>query len=432
MRDAFAGLRIKVALITALCVAGAVLVLLIIGQHSTPDFTFLMAALFALCGFLLFDILGRRGWEQTIMNEIRKLTQAQERLIREVAGNRNDIADIREGLSDTALAVEAQGRKQDDISDIESRMIETIAKQLGSIGAARKNERRESDIVELTAKPPGTLRATKTGSTGTPPYAESGDYSDTVVLELLRHAVEHDQIDLFVQPIVSLPQRKSRYYELLGRIRARAGVYLPAERYMRLAEANNLVGAIDNLILLRCLQILRTMRREDAGTGYFLNIGEGTLRDSKFMNDLLTFVSQFRPLAQRLVFEMRQENVEKPDKRAEPIIRGLSQLGCRFSMDHIRRGDIDIDLLRQRRISFIKMDAGWLMNEATERGGIQRMKKLKHRLDAAGIDIVVEKIETEHDLRELLDFSIDYGQGYYFGKPDYYGAYLKQKKSARV
>jgi cyclic-di-GMP phosphodiesterase TipF (flagellum assembly factor) len=42
---------------------------------------------------------------------------------------------------------------------------------------------------------------------------------------------------------------------------------------------------------------------------------------------------------------------------------------------------------------------------------------LKRTMDIQGIDLIVEKLEEEQDLIELLDFRIDYGQGYLFGEP---------------
>ena len=53
-------------------------------------------------------------------------------------------------------------------------------------------------------------------------------------------------------------------------------------------------------------------------------------------------------------------------------------------------------------------------------------RRLKKHLDAFGIDMIVEKIEGEDMLRELLDFNIDYGQGYLFGKPDHSAAFHKK------
>ena len=43
--------------------------------------------------------------------------------------------------------------------------------------------------------------------------------------------------------------------------------------------------------------------------------------------------------------------------------------------------------------------------------------EIKKWLDRDGLDLIVEKIEDEKQLVELLDFGIDFGQGYLFGEP---------------
>ena len=42
---------------------------------------------------------------------------------------------------------------------------------------------------------------------------------------------------------------------------------------------------------------------------------------------------------------------------------------------------------------------------------------LKRTLERHGIDLIVEKIESEPMLLDVLDLHVDYGQGYLFGEP---------------
>jgi cyclic-di-GMP phosphodiesterase TipF (flagellum assembly factor) len=244
--------------------------------------------------------------------------------------------------------------------------------------------------------------------------------------------VRQDHIDVFVQPIVNLPQRKLRMYEVYARLRAHAGSYIPAGRYLELALKESLVPAIDNLLLLRCLQILRDRRDDDFAMPYILNISSTTLHDTGFMNDLVVFLSQYRSLANRLIFELPLQEIEDAEKILIEIIDGLSKLGCRFSVDQIRKRRIDINMLRARHIRFIKLDAEWLLREAAQEGGQARITKLKKMLDRAGLDLIVEKIEKEKELRNLLDFGIDYGQGFYFGKPDLHAVYRSKERRESV
>jgi cyclic-di-GMP phosphodiesterase TipF (flagellum assembly factor) len=434
--DEFARLRRRLFLGTVTAAIAGTGLLYLVGQYATPDFLVLVSALILLGGLVVYDILSRRLWESAASEQIQTLIRNHDRLVREVARSRSEITVLKEGLYDTATAVEEQGKNQMPSSSIEAKMIGTIISRLAAMGKKalpgdplpkeQPPAKMDSGILELQIAPPPSKA---------PPMSEMEEamdskfahYSDAMILGLLEQAVQDDRIDVFVQPVVSLPQRKHRMYEVFGRIRAMTGTYLPAEHYMRLAQKENLMTTVDNLLLLRCLQILRDRKDKTDETPYILNVSVETLNDTGFMGDLVTFLSQNRGMASRLIFELPQEQLEHLSSALVSVLDGLSQLGVRFSMDRVRSGKIDINLLKSRHVRFIKFDGAWLIKEAQSSGGSARVSRLKTQLDAAGIDLIVEKIETEKALRELLDFGIDYGQGWHFGKPDLYGTHNNRK-----
>ncbi len=407
---------------------GVVLLLLIVGQHSTPEFTVLVATMMTLCGLIAYDIIGRRFWEKKLTLKINELCANHDRAVREVARNRSDIGILKEGLGDMALNVEAQGRDLPPSSSVEAQMIETMVYQLGAIGDKPRSDletKYDSDILELEMAPPPS-NPPPLSDLDTALSPDFSKYSDAVVSELVNHAVRNDKIDLFMQPVVNLPQRKTRMHEVFSRIRAGGGTYLPAERYMDMAYKEQLTSSLDNLLLLRALKILRERDGND-NTPYIINISAAALNDRAFMSDLVAFLSKNHKMAGRLIFELSQKEFDERNESIEPLLGGLSQLGCRFSMDRVRNRKIDIKSLKSRHIRFIKLDANWLLSEAHSKTGFSRIVRMKKQLDAAGIDLIVEKIESENMLRELLDFNIDYGQGYLFGKPDHHAAYREEK-----
>ncbi len=73
---------------------------------------------------------------------------------------------------------------------------------------------------------------------------------------------------------------------------------------------------------------------------------------------------------------------------------GLARLGFRFIKIHVK------NLLKKNII-------------ATP----ESIQNMKTSLDEAGIDLIIDGIETEQELIEVLDFNIDLGQGYLFGEP---------------
>src|SRR5262249_55316973 len=78
---------------------------------------------------------------------------------------------------------------------------------------------------------------------------------------------------------------------------------------------------------------------------------------------------------------------------------------------------LDLDDLGKRHFRFVKIDAARLLDATRGPDAKFDMKRFKAALDRNGIDLIVERIETEETLVELLDFNIDLGQGFLFGEP---------------
>ena len=244
-----------------------------------------------------------------------------------------------------------------------------------------------------------------------PPIARNLD--DRAVLDILREGLQEERVELALQPIVSLPQRKRRFYECFSRVRAGHGLVIMPEQYIELAERAGLITAIDNMLLFRCIQLLRKIRHRNLEIGFFCNISQHTLADRAFFRDFVRFMQDNAELASSIVFEFPQRAITSLGDNLRRDLDELGRLGFRYSLDQVTQLDLDADWLSAQRFRFVKVDAARLLAPDATIDPIE----LKRRLDARGIDLIVEKIETEAMLVELLDLRIDFGQGYLFGEP---------------
>lgn len=248
-----------------------------------------------------------------------------------------------------------------------------------------------------------------------PPIAEGLD--EKTILDLVRDGLRENGVELALQPIVSLPQRKRRYYECFSPIRAGPDRVLLPDQYIGIAERNGLITAVDNLMLFRCIQMVRRLRRTNTNTGFFLNISHHTLADRDFFQQFISLMSQHVELAPNLIFEFAQRGIENADQAVWADLSRLAQMGFRFSIDQIYSLDIDVADLSSRHVRFLKFGADTLLS-AVAAGQIgDDPGALKRILDSYAIDLVADRIESETVLRELLDLHIDFGQGYLFGEP---------------
>ena len=137
------------------------------------------------------------------------------------------------------------------------------------------------------------LRAASTATPSLPPSALASTPS---------------RIDLYLQPIVTLPQRKVRYYEAMSRLNAGNGEIVAPCDFLPYAEAGSLLPKLDNLSVLRCVQVVRRLLLKNREIGLFCNLAAATLTDSGFPQ-LLEFIEANRAIAPSLVFEFTQNAV---------------------------------------------------------------------------------------------------------------------------
>ncbi len=241
--------------------------------------------------------------------------------------------------------------------------------------------------------------------------------SDQELLDMVRDGLRCDRVDLYLQPIVTLPQRKPRFFECYSRIRNKAGEIILPEYYVDIAESTGLIAAIDNMLLFRCIQLIRKTQNSEESRGFFCNLSRHTLVDSHFFGDFLDFLEDNRTLTRNLVFEVAQADIDNKDKQQDELLRRLVKLGCRLCLQQVTTINFDMRRLKSLGVDFIKIEASKLLEYVDEKNPAIDLLKMKKEMDRNKINLIIEKVEDDQVLVNLLDYGIDYGQGFLFGEP---------------
>ncbi len=387
------------------------------------------AGFFVAAGFVMADIKRRRFWENGLTFRMKGLSDNHRSLEQKITGTRQDLLNLRQQIADMHRRV---GDQDERLGNLESHApARPAAGRTALIDEALpqqfKGRRPANNPAMPSATRPGQKPAPQPMAPRGAPDEDYSDLSDMVVRELITHAVRARNIDIFVQPIVRLPQRRVRFYEMYARVRARPGMYLPARRYMHLAQEGQLTGEIDNMILTECLKTIRASSHVERAAPLFINISASTLANTVFLKRLVGFIAENRPLAPRLIFEMVHAQYKTLQPASRELLRGLGKLGCSVSLDHVEVMEFDIAELQKYHVRFVKIAAKTLLPYTRSDRGRADLQKQKRRLESNGVSVIVEKVETENDLLELLDFDFAYGQGHLFGRPDLEAAYRKRR-----
>lgn len=375
---------------------------------------------FLLCA-LAHEVAARLAREARLNGQMARLRQSYFQVEEELSWARREMRSLLEALERQPRDEKAyeKARAVDEVM-AEIKLLKSLVARLSQ----RRPEPAAPRVAELRADDPDAVPR------GAEPEADEeltqeltllareqqADPQEAEILGIVNEALRHDRIEMVLQPVVSLPQRKRRYYECFTRLRDAEDRILPAQRYIGVAERAGLITAIDNMLLFRCIQLIRRIRQRPDTVDFFCNLAGHTLRDAEFLADFANYLTANSELAQNLIFEMAQADLERPGAAALEQFERLHRLGCRFSVDRIEDLALDPKALAERHVGFVKLDAAALLALAQAEGQ-DAVQGLLAGLTQARIDVVVEKIETEETLRELLDFGIDFGQGYLFGEP---------------
>lgn len=362
----------------------------------------MLGAVVLIGSALLHEVFARQEEEGRIADEVYDLRHGHGEVLDELTRAREEVRNIYKAI-ETMTAKRTGKALEEDVGRVmaEVKMLQGLVEELATVSryGARPDEVERPDIRKMTLAPPVPV------------------LDDAAVVHLVREGIAKDRVDLVLQPVVSLPQRRRKFYEAYTRIRDERGEVFRPEQYIAVAEREGLVTALDNLMLFRCVQMLRNKNQRESNLGFFCNISPRTLADKKFFNEFVMFMTENSKLAANLVFEFTHATIANQDDEIRHQLGRLAALGFRFSLDQVTSLNLDYGALAAQHFKYIKIDAQTLLREVPAPTTDIDLYDFKKALERQGIDLVVEKIEDEKTLLEVLDFQVDYGQGYLFGEP---------------
>ena len=259
---------------------------------STIFIAICMVLVAASLGLVLYSVAGISGSESAIV-ALTALTflilyNAVSMRLRDRTDVGGQIADLSRGTADLARQVAEFGRR---LAAVEGRVVSAnsanadriqavtgeinelgvLVKQL-AVSVASHDDTLSSGAlaagsapgpnVEQQKEPPFPAETTGIAAAVAPPVITGEPVrsrSPAQILTALKNAVEENRIDIYLQPMVTLPQRKVRFYEAVTRLRDDKDQVLAADDFIAVAEAAGLIGRIDHMVMLRCVQVLRSI-----------------------------------------------------------------------------------------------------------------------------------------------------------------------------
>lgn len=240
------------------------------------------------------------------------------------------------------------------------------------------------------------------------PVREPAAKTEGPLAVVLRQAAD-GAVDIHLQPVVSFADRKARMYEVFPRILAPNGKVLDQDDYGPEAGEMGLSLAIERAALLRCCAIQRRLSERGRARAMIFRLSSAAIRDGAFLERLITDLRPDPLLADLVIFEVDQREIEQGDGVEREGMELLGNAGFRFSLGSAETLGLEVEELAVRRIGFVRVTPSVLSAEQNPAAVTD--------LRNGGIETIVTGVQREEDVRVARAFGLVLGQGGLFSEP---------------
>ena len=151
-----------------------------------------------------------------------------------------------------------------------------------------------------------------------------------------------------------------------------------------------------------------------------------------FVETLLDLMRQFPENRNKPLFEITESTQITDLDGVNGAVRRLQEQGCQVCLDDFGAGTASFQYLQAIQVDFVKIDGayvGRMLTSERDRLLIRNLSQLCHEL---GVGTIAEFVETHEQADLLNELGVQFGQGYFFGRPDFSANQISDPSKAPI
>jgi diguanylate cyclase (GGDEF)-like protein/PAS domain S-box-containing protein len=236
----------------------------------------------------------------------------------------------------------------------------------------------------------------------------------------LRMAMPKGELVLYYQPKVRLTTGETVGFEALVRWKhSERGLISPAE-FIPCAEESGLIVEMDRWTMREAVRQLKKWRddgRVESHVTVAVNLSAQQFEDGLLSNVVQAILSEEELPASFLTLELTESALVRNSTRAKEMLVQLRQLGVGLDLDDFGTGFSSLSYLHRFPFSTLKIDQSFVRDlhlSKESRAIAQSILTLGSTLNMV---VIAEGVETAEQVEILLNLGCEYGQGYFYSRP---------------
>jgi len=241
------------------------------------------------------------------------------------------------------------------------------------------------------------------------------EYRERLRLEVgLRGAEERGELRLMFQPLFGLTPNKLLGFEALLRWQFEGRAIPPCD-FIPIAENTGLIDSIGSFVLREAARFSASLL--PASYEICVNLSTLEFANKDLAAELVTVARATGADPTQFTFEVTESVFADPNSRAGEQLNALRQMGCRVAIDDFGTGYSALSQLQQLPLDVLKLDKSFVTRSVQDRDAGRLAKGIIALGQGLQLQVIAEGIETEEELKFVVDSGCDIGQGYLLGRP---------------
>lgn len=225
---------------------------------------------------------------------------------------------------------------------------------------------------------------------------------------MILRALEHGWVRLISFPVVDGQGQLSHRECPLRLMFDEKGEWLPAGRFLPIAERLKLTPALD---LAAVALGLSELESQPQLPGLAINLSASSLEDAAFHAKLLVLLDAHPAVVPRLWLEVSESGALQHLAGLRELCRALKVRGCRIGLEHFGHHFSQIGMLHDLGLDYLKVDASFIRGVEANAGNAAFLKGLCSIAHNIGLQVLAEGVATGAELAALIELGFDGATG---------------------
>lgn len=242
-----------------------------------------------------------------------------------------------------------------------------------------------------------------------------GKNSKSIIRKQLNKIIEGKKVYPVYQPIVSLKTGEIMGYEALSRI-CLEPCNFNVEEMFSYAEQS---CCLWNLEYLCRKKALKEIKGDLGKRKLFLNVSPNIFHDNRFKAGMTKeYLDRYHISPEQIVFEVGERTDIKEIPAFQKTILHYEKQHYQIAIDDFGKGYADLNRVCFLHPQYVKIDISLISSIDQDMVKSSLIEDFVKFCRNENIYLIAEGIETGEELKKLIELGVDYGQGFFLGKPD--------------